>query len=104
MNSTDDEALLYMLRKLADEPVTPDVSSAAHSWSQIQFRLRYKFQRRRQNYMSTVMDMVVAVWILVLVSWLGGVGHLALELGATLAAAAVAAAVLCVVTHRAIRS
>lgn len=104
MNSIDNESLRYMLRELADEPVTSDVSLAAQSWSQIQFRLRYQSRRRRQIYMFTVMDIVVAVWVLVLASWLGGVCHVALELGTTLAVAVVAATILCVVTHQAIRS
>lgn len=104
MNSTDDETLRDTLRKLADETVARDVPSAAQSWSQIQFRLRYNSQGRRQGYMSTVMNVVVAIWVLLLVSWLGGVGHLAIEIGALLAAAAVAGSVLCVLTHQAIRS
>jgi len=103
MKNNVDDPLRSVMQHFANELVVHEIPPAAQSWSQIQFRLRYRSQRRDRSYMSTLMQIVVATWTLLLVVRLAG-GPLALVIGPMLAFAVLAAVVLHVLIYRAVRS
>jgi hypothetical protein len=103
MKNNVDDPLWRAMQHFANEPVVHEIPTAAQSWSQIQFRLRYRSQRRDRSYMSTLMQIVVATWTLLLVVRLAG-GPLALVIGPMLGFAVLAAVVLHALIYRAVRS
>jgi Flp pilus assembly protein TadB len=99
-----DEELRRKLQSLAREPLGRQIPTAPESWSRVQFRLRHQFGRHAQVRASILVQLIVGICSFILVIQLANIPQLTFGLVPILAIAIFAAFVLCVVTHRTVRS